>query len=90
MNEDDRKIIDQHIVWLTERTLPQGDHDAHSEMDTQQRIRVRAVELDCVLWRNNTGVLLDVTVRSRLYKKWRAYFRLQAVSIEEAGSYRWV
>lgn len=57
MNDADRKLIDEHIIWLTEATLPQGEFKAISETDTQQRIRVKAVELGCVLWRNNSGVL---------------------------------
>jgi len=59
MNPADCTLIDDHILWLTNATLPQGNYEAISETDTQQRIRVKAVELGCVLWRNNSGVLPD-------------------------------
>ncbi len=67
MNAEDCKTIDAHILYLTQATLPRGDFKAHSETDTQQRIRVKAVELGCVLWRNNSGVLTDKNGRPVRY-----------------------
>ena len=67
MNPADCTLIDDHILWLTEKTLPQGDFEAISEMDTQQRIRVKAVELGCALWRNNSGVLFNTSGRPVRY-----------------------
>ena len=59
MSPKDAKLIDDHILFLSEATLPRGNYAATSEADTQERIRVRAVELNCTLWRNNSGVLND-------------------------------